>query len=88
MIESEILFIKKLQNIIWQTFAGLFVVIIIAVVPFYFNTQAELRMNNKQIEDLRKQKADRTAYELTVRQISDQLIEIKQDIKEIKRDIK
>jgi len=88
MPESEILFIKKLQNIIWQAFAGLFVVIIIAVVPFYFNTQAELRRTDEQINELKERKADRTAYELTVKQISDQLIEIKQDIKEIKQDRK
>ena len=88
MSETERLFIKKLQNIIWQTFAGLILVIIIAVVPFYFNTQAELIRNDEQIKDLKERKADRTAYELTVKQISDQLIEIKQDIKEIKQDRK
>ena len=88
MSETERLFIKKLQNIIWQTFAGLILVIIIAVVPFYFNTQAEIRRNDEQIKDLKERKADRTAYELTVKQISDQLIEIKADIKEIKQDRK
>jgi hypothetical protein len=85
MDENESIFIKKLQNIIWQTFAGLILVIILAVVPFYFNTQNELRRNDEQIIDLKERKADRTAYELTVKQISDQLIEIKADIKEIKQ---
>ncbi len=82
---SETEFIKKLQNIIWQTFAGLILVVILAFVPFYFNTQAELKRNNEKIEELKEMKADKTTYELTVKQINSQLIEIKQDIKEIKQ---
>ena len=85
MSESERLFIKKLQNIIWQTFAGLILVVILAFVPFYFDTQAELKRNNEKIEELKEMKADKTTYELTVKQINSQLIEIKQDIKEIKQ---
>ena len=82
---SETEFIKKLQNIIWQTFAGLILVVILAFVPFYFNTQAEMRRYNEKIEELKDTKADKTTYELTVKQINSQLIEIKQDIKEIKQ---
>ncbi len=85
MSESERLFIKKLQNIIWQTFAGLILVIILALVPFYFNTQADLKRKSEQIQELKEMKADKTTYELTVKQINSQLIEIKQDIKEIKQ---
>ena len=73
MSEEQNLFMKNLQNFIWKVFGGLILVVILAVVPFYFNTTNELNHTKEQLKILQTSKADKAIYELTVKQIQKEL---------------
>jgi len=76
MSQSEYEFLKKLRTTIWTVFGLLIFSVIIATVPFYFNTQNELKNSKEKIEDLKTSKADRIEFNLTVKQIQKDIAEI------------
>lgn len=78
MSQSEAEFFKKLRNLLWTVGGLVLFTVIIATVPFYFNTSKELEYQKEQIIDLKNAKADRNVYEYS-------LGEIQKDISEINR---
>jgi len=83
MSEQENDFLKKLQKTLWTAGGSLLVIVVIATIPFYFNTQNELSQHSKEIQDLKADKADRTVYEITIQQVKDQLIEMNRKIEKM-----
>jgi Rps23 Pro-64 3,4-dihydroxylase Tpa1-like proline 4-hydroxylase len=79
MSEHESVFIKKIRQTMLQTIASILLIVTTAAVPFYFNTQSQLKRH----EELIQSKADKQIYELTNTQIREHLIEIKQAVKEL-----
>jgi hypothetical protein len=78
MSQNEIEFLRKLRNTMWTVFGLLIFTVVITTIPFYFNTQNELKNSRDRLEELRNAKADRITYELTIK-------EIQKDISEINR---
>ena len=85
MSEQENDFLKKLQRTLWTAGGSLLVIVIVVVatIPFYFNTQNELSQHQKELQDLKADKADRAVYEITIQQVKDQLVEMNRKIEKI-----
>lgn len=72
MSDKEFEFLKKLQNTLLTAGGSLIVIILVAIVPFYFNTNSEIAYIKKEQE----KKADKATYEITVREIQKDISEI------------
>ncbi len=83
MSNQENEFLKKLQRTLWTAFGSLLVIVVVATIPFYFNTQNELFLHSKEIQDLKADKADKDVYEITIQQVKDQLIEMNRKIEKL-----
>ncbi|MCW0484073.1 hypothetical protein [Gaoshiqia sediminis] len=83
MSDQESQFLKQLRNTIWQALASLLVIVSVAAVPFYFDTQSTISQQEKEIETLKSDKADKEIYELSVRQIKEQLSDINRKLEKI-----
>lgn len=85
MSEYEALFLKKLRNTLWQAVGSIFVIVIVAGIPFYFNTKSGLERHDEIIRSLKEEKADKQVYEISINQINKQLEEIKISIKDLNK---
>lgn len=76
MSANDTEFLKNLKNMLWKAFGGLLLLVVISVVPFYFNTKNEINNLKEQTTELRSSKADKAIYEITVTQIQKELEKI------------
>lgn len=83
MSDQESIFLKKLRSTIWQALGSLLVIVALAAVPFYFNTRSTIDQQQKDIESLKAGKADKEIYELSVKQIKEQLSDINRKLEKI-----
>jgi heme/copper-type cytochrome/quinol oxidase subunit 4 len=73
MSEEQNEFYKKMQKLVWRIFAGLSLVVILAVVPFYFNMKNVTKQNQCDI----KKKVNMELYQVDIGYIKTTLKEIK-----------
>lgn len=73
MSDKEGLFLKKLQNTLLTAFASLLVLIVVTVVPFYFNTVNATEHLQEQVKELKESKADKEVYQITIQRIDKKL---------------
>lgn len=83
MSDQESQFLRKLRSTIWQALASLLVIVALAAIPFYFNTQSTIDQQQKDIEVLKSNKADKEIYEMSVKHIKEQLSDINRKLEKI-----
>lgn len=83
MSDVESLFLKKVRATMWQGIVSLIGIVILAGVPFYFNTKSKLESQSEAITEIKQTKAEKAVYEISVTQIKDELKEINRKLEKI-----
>lgn len=80
MSEKDIAFLIGLKKTLWQVSATIITAVILASVAFYFNTSKDIEY----LKENQSKKADKAVYEMAIKEINNDIGEIKQDLKDIK----
>ena len=80
MSESDIQFLKNLKTTLWSVAGVIVTAVIFSSVAFYFNARNDIKINTADIEELKKEKANKETVEVMLQNISFQLNELNKKI--------